>query len=120
MISEVVPFIGWILASSSSLVSLDWVDSLIIAFYFVFVLAIGFYLLRFTKTGEDFFLAGRKMTMWIARAFVCCSESWFAGINGLGGVGIPVWNFSDALVLGWCDTRDALSCNRDDAILLYQ
>ncbi len=66
MISEVVPFIGWILASSSSLVSLDWVDSLIIAFYFVFVLAIGFYLLRFTKTGEDFFLAGRKMTMWIA------------------------------------------------------
>ncbi|MFZ1082312.1 MAG: sodium:solute symporter family protein [Candidatus Kryptoniota bacterium] len=54
------------LFGSSSLVSLDWVDSLIIGIYFLFVLGIGYYLLRFTKTGEDFFLAGRKMTMWIA------------------------------------------------------
>ncbi|MBV9406469.1 MAG: Na+/galactose cotransporter, partial [Acidobacteriaceae bacterium] len=30
------------------------------------VLGIGFYLKRFTKTGEDFFLAGRDMTAWIA------------------------------------------------------
>jgi SSS family solute:Na+ symporter len=66
MTSEIVPLIAWILASSSSLVSLDWVDSLIIAIYFLFVLVIGYYLLRFTKTGEDFFMAGRKMTMWIA------------------------------------------------------
>lgn len=66
MISEFVPLIAWIFAGSSSIVSLDWVDSLIIAFYFVFVLTIGYYLLRFTKTGEDFFMAGRKMTMWIA------------------------------------------------------
>lgn len=66
MISEIVPFIAWILAGMSSIVSLDWVDSLIIAIYFLFVLVIGYYLLRFTKTGEDFFMAGRKMTMWIA------------------------------------------------------
>jgi SSS family solute:Na+ symporter len=66
MISEIAPFFAWILASSSSIISLDWVDSLIIAIYFLFVLGIGYYLLRFTKTGEDFFLAGRKMTMWIA------------------------------------------------------
>ncbi len=66
MISEIVPLIAWILASSTSIVSLDWVDSLIIAIYFLFVLGIGYYLLRFTKTGEDFFMAGRKMTMWIA------------------------------------------------------
>ncbi|HEY9165774.1 MAG TPA: sodium:solute symporter family protein [Candidatus Kryptonia bacterium] len=55
-----------LLFSPTTLVSLDWVDSLIIAIYFVFVLGIGYYLLRFTKTGEDFFMAGRKMTMWIA------------------------------------------------------
>jgi SSS family solute:Na+ symporter len=66
MISETLPFLGWILSTASSLVSLDWVDSLIIAIYFLFVLGIGYYLLRFTKTGEDFFMAGRKMTMWIA------------------------------------------------------
>jgi solute:Na+ symporter, SSS family len=30
------------------------------------VLGIGFYLKRFTKTGEDFFLAGRDMSAWVA------------------------------------------------------
>ena len=42
------------------------VDLVIIALYFVMVLGIGFYLKRFTKTGEDFFLAGRDMTAWVA------------------------------------------------------
>jgi|YelNatPaOPRAMG01_1025707.scaffolds.fasta_scaffold01357_14 SSS family solute:Na+ symporter len=53
-------------ANGLSIVSLNWVDSLIIVIYFLFVLGIGFYLLRFAKTGDDFFLAGRKMTAWIA------------------------------------------------------
>jgi solute:Na+ symporter, SSS family len=52
--------------NAPSLLSLGWVDSLIIALYFVFVLGIGWYLLRFTKTGNDFFMAGRQMTAWIA------------------------------------------------------
>jgi solute:Na+ symporter, SSS family len=52
--------------SPSSLMSLGWVDSIIVAIYFAFVLGIGYYLLRFTKTGDDFFMAGRDMTMWIA------------------------------------------------------
>src|SRR5262250_572094 len=42
------------------------VDLFIVAFYFVFVLGIGFYLKRFATTGEDFFLAGREMTAWVA------------------------------------------------------
>ncbi len=54
------------LLSSKSLLSLNWVDTLVIALYFVFVIGIGFYLLRFTRTGEDFFLAGRKMSSWVA------------------------------------------------------
>jgi SSS family solute:Na+ symporter len=53
-------------SASHRLISLSWVDVLIIAIYFVMVLGIGFYLKRFTKTGEDFFLAGRDMTSWIA------------------------------------------------------
>ena len=53
-------------ASSSSIMSLGWVDSLLIIIYFLSVLGIGYYLLRFTKTGDDFFMAGREMTAWIA------------------------------------------------------
>ncbi len=51
---------------SSGMISLGWADILIIAIYFMIVLGIGYYLKRFTKTGKDFFLAGRKMSMWIA------------------------------------------------------
>src|SRR5713226_8260571 len=42
------------------------VDLAIIVFYFALVLAIGFYLRRVSNTGEDFFMAGREMTAWIA------------------------------------------------------
>ena len=52
--------------SKPRLLTLSTVDLAIIALYFVAVLGIGFYLKRYTKTGEDFFLAGREMTAWIA------------------------------------------------------
>jgi len=42
------------------------VDLFIIIFYFVFVLGVGYYLKHYTKSGEDFFLAGRNQTAWIA------------------------------------------------------
>jgi SSS family solute:Na+ symporter len=48
------------------LLSLSSVDLAIIVLYFAAVLGIGFYLKRYTKTGEDFFLAGREMTAWVA------------------------------------------------------
>jgi solute:Na+ symporter, SSS family len=48
------------------LVQLHLVDLVIIAFYFVMVLALGFYLKNRSGTSEDFFLAGREMTAWIA------------------------------------------------------
>jgi SSS family solute:Na+ symporter len=48
------------------IIALNPIDSLIIAIYFVMVLGIGFYLKRYTKSGEDFFLAGREMTAWVA------------------------------------------------------
>ncbi len=54
------------LAVPSRLVKLAPVDLVIIVFYFALVLAIGFYLKRRSSTGEDFFLAGREMTAWIA------------------------------------------------------
>lgn len=54
------------LVSSSTLVHLTSVDLIIIIFYFGLVLAVGFYLKGRANTGEDFFLAGREMTAWIA------------------------------------------------------
>src|SRR5215217_9360094 len=38
----------------------------IVVIYFAAVLAIGFWLKGRADTGEDFFLAGREMTAWIA------------------------------------------------------
>jgi SSS family solute:Na+ symporter len=54
------------LAAQEHLVRLSAVDLAIVIFYFALVLGIGFYLKRFAKTGEDFFLAGREMTAWVA------------------------------------------------------
>ena len=52
--------------AETRLVHLSAVDVVIIAFYFVLVLAIGFYLRGRANTGEDFFMAGREMTAWVA------------------------------------------------------
>ena len=48
------------------LVHLSSVDLVIIVFYFLLVLAIGLYLKERANTSNDFFLAGREMTAWIA------------------------------------------------------
>src|SRR5713226_2840105 len=48
------------------LMSLHPVDYAIIVIYFAMVLGIGFYLKNYTRSGEDFFLAGREMTAWVA------------------------------------------------------
>src|SRR6266581_441002 len=55
-----------LLLSSSTLVHLSPVDLVIIVFYFGLVLAIGLYLKEQANTGEDFFMAGREMTAWVA------------------------------------------------------
>ncbi|GIU75129.1 MAG: SSS sodium solute transporter [Bryobacteraceae bacterium] len=52
--------------AASRLISLGGIDIAIIAIYFAMVLGIGFYLKGRSGTGEDFFLAGREMTAWIA------------------------------------------------------
>jgi SSS family solute:Na+ symporter len=54
------------LQDSSQLVQLHFVDLVIVVFYFAMVLALGFYLKNKAGTSEDFFLAGREMTAWVA------------------------------------------------------
>jgi SSS family solute:Na+ symporter len=51
---------------ATQLTHLSPVDILILALYFVVVIFIGFYVKGSTNTSEEFFLAGREMTAWIA------------------------------------------------------
>ncbi|MGE5081369.1 MAG: sodium:solute symporter family protein [Acidobacteriota bacterium] len=55
-----------LLLNSSTLVHLSPVDLVIIVFYSALVLGIGLYLKGQANTGEDFFMAGREMTAWVA------------------------------------------------------
>ncbi len=48
---------------SIGLTPIDWI---IILIYFAFVIGIGVYLRKFTTSEEDFFLAGRKNSSWVA------------------------------------------------------
>jgi len=49
----------------------------------VLVLAIGFYLKGRANTGEDFFMAGREMTAWVAGLAFLSANS-VIGTDGLG------------------------------------
>jgi len=53
-------------ASGNRLISLAPTDILIIILYFVMVLGIGIYLKNFSNTSDDFFMAGRDMSAWVA------------------------------------------------------
>ncbi len=48
------------------IITLQPVDLAIITLYFISVLGIGFYLKKYAKSGEGFFVAGREMTAWVA------------------------------------------------------
>lgn len=47
-------------------IGLSFNDWLVIGIYFAFILGLGYYLKRFTKSQEDFFIAGRKNSSWVA------------------------------------------------------
>jgi SSS family solute:Na+ symporter len=52
--------------SAPSLAHLSALDIAVIAIYFVMVIWIGFYLKSKANTSEEFFMAGREMTAWVA------------------------------------------------------
>src|ERR1051326_8782562 len=56
----------WLFQVEGRLMNPHTVDFAIIIIYFAMVLGIGFYLKKYTKSGDDFFLAGREMTSWVA------------------------------------------------------
>jgi solute:Na+ symporter, SSS family len=55
-----------LVVNGGSLAHLGALDISVIVIYFVMVIWIGFYLKRRSNTSEEFFMAGREMTAWIA------------------------------------------------------
>ena len=61
-----MPAAFFFLTQQTHLAHLSPLDIAIIAVYFAMVIYIGFYLKQRNNTSEEFFLAGREMTAWIA------------------------------------------------------
>jgi len=57
---------GLLSLSATRLIALAPSDVIIILLYFVMVLGIGIYLRRYASTSNDFFMAGREMSAWVA------------------------------------------------------
>ncbi|HUY94078.1 MAG TPA: sodium/solute symporter [Terracidiphilus sp.] len=55
-----------LIVANSPIAHLRPLDIAVIALYFAMVIWIGFYLKGQSNTGEEFFMAGREMTAWIA------------------------------------------------------
>jgi SSS family solute:Na+ symporter len=66
MVVPCTPVATILFSGASKLISLAPSDILIIGLYFVMVLGIGIYLRRYANTSNDFFMAGREMTAWVA------------------------------------------------------
>src|SRR4249920_3213085 len=57
---------GWLAFGVALLAHLTTLDIVVISIYFAMVIWIGFYLKGQSNTSEEFFMAGREMTAWIA------------------------------------------------------
>ena len=99
--------LGMALFTGDRLVRLAPVDLVIVVFYFVLVLAIGFYLKGRSNTGEDFFLAGPRNDSVDRRPQLPLRKLGRAGINGLGCRVVSIRNTGCALVL---DRRHSRPC----------
>lgn len=67
-------------------ITLGFVDWLIIALYFVAIIGIGYYLKRYADDKEDFFMAGRRNSSWIAGlAFVSANLGALEILGWTGG-----------------------------------
>ena len=97
------------------LVRLAPVDMVIVAFYFVLVLAIGFYLKERANTGDDFFHGRPRDDGLGCGPQFPFRESWSPGINGLGCGRVSVRNSRDSLVL---DRRDSRRCSFSALVMM--
>jgi SSS family solute:Na+ symporter len=66
---------------------LQWIDYLVIAVYFAFVLGIGFFLRRYMRTSVDFFLSGRSIPAWITGLAFISANLGAQEVIGMGASG---------------------------------
>ena len=90
------PIVLWYLESAPArLMAMAPVDLLIVVLYFVLVLGIGFYMKKFSSTGEDFFMAGRELTAWIAGlSFIS------ANLGSLEMMGYAAGTYENGILVG--------------------
>lgn len=73
-------------------------DYIVIAFYFIFTLSLGFVFKRLNKGGTDYFAGGRKMNWWLlgASSFVSGYSAWaFTGAAGMAySFGVVVFSMT--------------------------
>jgi SSS family solute:Na+ symporter len=65
-----------------AVITLSWIDSSIIILYFLMLIFIGFVIKKKIKGIDDYFLAGRKLTLPIFVATLV--STWYGGLLGVG------------------------------------
>src|SRR5436309_1203650 len=68
-------------------IHLGFVDYLILAIYFAFILGIGWALKRYMKTSTDFFLSGRAIPAWITGLAFISANLGAQEVIGMGASG---------------------------------
>jgi SSS family transporter len=80
-------------------------DYIVIAFYFVFTLSLGFVFKRLNTGGTDYFAGGRKMNWWLlgASSFVSNFSAWsFTGAAGMAySFGVVVFSITIMDIVGF-------------------
>ncbi len=75
-------------AADAPIITMTGVDWLLLAIYVVFILGIGIYLTRYARTDEDFFLAGRKNSAWVAGVAFMSANMGAMEVLGYTGVAV--------------------------------
>ena len=70
--------------------SLGWLDYVLVAIYFVFVLGIGFIARSQTSTSLDFFLSGRRLPAWVTGLAFISANLGAVEIMGMSANGAQV------------------------------
>ncbi|MTB72526.1 sodium/solute symporter [Arsenicicoccus sp. MKL-02] len=75
------------LAAKDTLIDATWVDYLLIALYFLFVLGIGFAARRQVSSSIDFFLSGRSLPAWVTGLAFISANLGAVEIMGMSATG---------------------------------
>ena len=99
---------------------LNWVDYLIMAIYFAFVLGIGAVLKKRMKSSDDFFSSGKSIPLWIASLAFISANLGRARSDRNVRLGREVRDHDGPLLLGRGHPRDDFPRSLHDALLLWK